>query len=252
MEENNRKGTGVFYAVVGVATLVVAIIGATFAFFSASATNEDITGSTAAAGGVELAVTKITDTGSNMIPLNLMDNNTPTNIATGAADQFADALGATKGASCKDSNGNNVCQVYSITVTNKSTTSSVQVRGTLNLATESANMKWQLLSNGTATTRADFATVVDKGTTGNITVGGNISTPVTGDSANAKAAASDTLGFTSTDNSRTYYVLVWLEEKGAEQQGDDAGKPFTGTVNFNAVDALGNTSGLTASFSAGA
>ena len=37
MEENNRKGPGVFYAVMGVATLVVAIIGATFAFFSASA-----------------------------------------------------------------------------------------------------------------------------------------------------------------------------------------------------------------------
>ena len=45
MEENNRKGSGVFYAVVGVATLVVAIIGATFAFFSASATNDsDVTG----------------------------------------------------------------------------------------------------------------------------------------------------------------------------------------------------------------
>ena len=34
MEDNNRKGPGVFYAVVGVATLGVAIIGATFAFFS--------------------------------------------------------------------------------------------------------------------------------------------------------------------------------------------------------------------------
>ena len=36
--EENRKGPGVFYAVVGVATLVVAIIGATFAYF-ASTTN---------------------------------------------------------------------------------------------------------------------------------------------------------------------------------------------------------------------
>ena len=36
MDENNRKGPGIFYAVVGVATLVVAIIGATFAYFSAS------------------------------------------------------------------------------------------------------------------------------------------------------------------------------------------------------------------------
>ena len=48
MEENNRKGPGVFYAVVGVATLVVAIIGATFAYFSAQASTgaEDIKGST--------------------------------------------------------------------------------------------------------------------------------------------------------------------------------------------------------------
>ena len=243
MEENNRKGTGVFYAVVGVATLVVAIIGATFAFFSASATNDStITGGTAEAGGVKLDVTPVTETGTNMIPLNLMDNTTPTNIATGAADQFTDALGATKGASCKDSNGNNVCQVYSIKVTNLSTTSTVQVRGTLTLATESENMKWQLLSAADATTRADFATVVDKGVAGNVTVGGN-----TG--ATGAAAASQTL---AKSGDATYYVLVWLEETGAGQEGKDAGKSFKGTVNFNAVDAQGHTSGLTASFSAGA
>ena len=40
MEENNRKGPGVFYAVVGVATLVVAIIGATFAYFTATVTTD--------------------------------------------------------------------------------------------------------------------------------------------------------------------------------------------------------------------
>ena len=246
MEENNRKGTGVFYAVVGVATLVVAIIGATFAFFSASATNDkQITGNTAAAGGVKLDVTPVTTTGTNMIPLNLMDNTTPTNIATGAADQFADALGTAKGTSCKDSNGNNVCQVYSITVTNLSDTSTVQVQGTLTLnADAAANMKWQLLSSADATTRANFATVVDKGTAGYVTVAGN-----TGGAADGKDRASQTL---AKEASSTYYVLVWLEETGAKQEDVDAGKPFTGTVNFNAVDALGNTSGLTASFSAGA
>ena len=234
MEENNRKGTGVFYAVVGVATLVVAIIGATFAFFSASATNEDITGSTAAAGGVELAVTKITDTGSNMIPLNLQDNTNPANPATGDADQFAKALTA---------NGNNVCQIYSITVSNKSTTSAVQVRGTLTLDTEAAaNMKWQLLTNDTATTRAGFATTVDKGVAGNVTVDGNTSEAGTG-----TTAASQTLAASGT---ATYYVLVWLEETGKAQETADAAKTFKGTVTFNAVDAGGNTSGLTASFSA--
>ena len=239
--EENRKGPGVFYAVVGVATLVVAIIGATFAYFSASAANnEAITGNTAEAGGVELTITPVTTTGTNMLPLNLMDNTKATDPATGAADQFADALGATKGASCKDSNGNNVCQVYSITVKNKSTTSTVQVRGTLNLATEATNMKWQLLETGTSTARADFATVVDKGVTGDVTVGGN-----TG--ATGKAAASQSL---AAEASATYYVLVWLEETGAAQETADASKSFTGTVTFNAVDASGKTSGLTASFTA--
>ena len=239
--EENRKGPGVFYAVVGVATLVVAIIGATFAYFSASASdNKVITGNTAEAGGVELTITPVTTTGTNMLPLNLMDNTKATDPATGAADQFADALGATKGTSCKDSNGNNVCQVYSITVKNKSTTSTVQVRGTLNLASEATNMKWQLLETGTSTARADFATVVDKGVTGDVTVGGN-----TG--ATGKAAASQNL---AAEASATYYVLVWLEETGAAQETADASKSFTGTVTFNAVDASGKTSGLTASFTA--
>ena len=239
--EENRKGPGVFYAVVGVATLVVAIIGATFAYFSATASNKEaITGNTAEAGGVELTITPVTTTGTNMLPLNLMDNTKATDPATGAADQFADALGATKGASCKDSNGNNVCQVYSITVKNKSTTSTVQVRGTLNLASEATNMKWQLLETGTSTARADFATVVDKGVTGDVTVGGN-----TG--ATGKAAASQNL---AAEASATYYVLVWLEETGAAQETADASKSFTGTVTFNAVDASGKTSGLTASFTA--
>ena len=239
--EENRKGPGVFYAVVGVATLVVAIIGATFAYFSASASdNKVITGNTAEAGGVELTITPVTTTGTNMLPLNLMDNTKATDPATGAADQFADALGATKGASCKDSNGNNVCQVYSITVKNKSTTSTVQVRGTLNLASEATNMKWQLLETGTSTARADFATVVDKGVTGDVTVGGN-----TG--ATGATAASQNL---AAEASATYYVLVWLEETGAAQETADASKSFTGTVTFNAVDASGKTSGLTASFTA--
>ena len=68
MEENNRKGPGIFYAVVGVATLVVAIIGATFAYFSASATNsgDPITGSTVdlSSTDLEIAVQKINFSGA--------------------------------------------------------------------------------------------------------------------------------------------------------------------------------------------
>ena len=239
MEDTNRKGPGIFYAVVGVATLVVAIIGATFAYFSASASdNTNITGNTAQAGGVNLEITPVTATGTNMVPLNLLGDDMKTAPTTG--DQFADAIGATKGASCVDSNGNNVCQVYSIKVSNQSTTSTIQVRGTLNLASEATNMKWQLLTNATSTERAAFATIVGTGTAGDITVGGN--TGGTG-----AVAASQTL---AANADATYYVLVWLEETGSAQEGADANKTFKGTVNFEAVDAQGHTSGLTASFTA--
>ena len=232
MEENNRKGPGIFYAVVGVATLVVAIIGATFAYFTASQTNSDITGTTAEAGGVELAINPETATGSNLIPLNLITG------ATDTVDQFQKAIAGR----CVDSNGNNVCQIYSIKVTNKSTTSAIQVRGTLNLASEATNMKWQLLNDATSTTKAEFATVVDKGALGNVTVGGN-----TGGTSTDTNAASQTL---AAKGNATYYVLVWLEETGGPQEGADAKKSFTGTVTFNAVDAAGHESGVTASFTA--
>ena len=39
--ENNDNGRGIFYGVIGVATLVVAIIGATFAYFSATAVSNN-------------------------------------------------------------------------------------------------------------------------------------------------------------------------------------------------------------------
>ena len=40
MNENNNGGKGLFYGVIGVATLIVAIIGATFAWFTATAGGE--------------------------------------------------------------------------------------------------------------------------------------------------------------------------------------------------------------------
>ena len=44
-EEKKNNGRGIFYGVIGVATLVVAIIGATFAYFTATGTdNGTITG----------------------------------------------------------------------------------------------------------------------------------------------------------------------------------------------------------------
>ena len=55
MNERNN-GKGVFYGVIGVATLVVAIIGATFAYFTASASNNNVIKGNMATVQLSLAV----------------------------------------------------------------------------------------------------------------------------------------------------------------------------------------------------
>lgn len=215
--EENKKGPGVFYAVVGVATLVVAIIGATFAYFSASAQNTtDINGNTAAAANLTLTVKLVSDvaTAKNLVPMHGTD--------------LTKGLTGTDGKSCVDANGNTVCQVYEMKLTNGSKDIGVNVDGTMTL-NGTPNMKWEVLQ--TATTLKTGATAVSNGTAGNV---------VKNDALTASGDA-------------TYYVVIWLEELDQSQDETDAGKNFTATVNFNAVNAEGDAqSGITASFGTGA
>lgn len=212
--EENRKGPGVFYAVVGVATLVVAIIGATFAYFSASTTNNtDVTGSTASGASLSMAITRVSDAGTaaNMIPM--------------LTDDLQKGVTGTSSKSCVDANGNTVCQVYKITVTNGSADIGINVKGTMNLASTGKNMKWEVLGDA-KTVKAD-GTVVAQGTEG----------VIVDNQALAKSGSQD------------FYLVVWLEETNDVQDADDAGKAFTGTVTFNGVNADGTESkGITAKF----
>lgn len=110
MKENNKNnGRGIFYGVIGVATLVVAIIGATFAYFTAQqqAGNNVINGNMATIN-FGLQVEKVVDPGeaSGMIPM----SNTMVEKAV-----------SNNGNICKDDNGNAVCQIYKVTVSNDST-----------------------------------------------------------------------------------------------------------------------------------
>lgn len=273
--EENKKGTNTLYAVLGVATLVVAIIGATFAYFSASQTNSDITGSTAEAGGLVITAAPITDnTNNNIIPLNLIPNQKANDDGgyVDATDQFDKAM-INK---CVDDLGNNICTIYKVVVSNQSKTSTIQVRGKLSLTSSTANMYWTLINAETTTeeigedeekvtverlssaTAIEGFTKVKQGFTGNMTYDEsqvNIGTEESQFTANAPKSLSlygteDTEGRAS---SATFYVLVWLEEIGDEQQDADASaegtpKTYTGNITFDAVDAQGNKSGVTATF----
>lgn len=101
----NRRGSGIFLGVVGVATLIVAIIGATFAYFSASATGDNNVEVTAYEFNADVVVDEIyktkTDAAKNLIPL------TDANLLT-----------AINKAGCVDKNGYQACAVYRVTITN--------------------------------------------------------------------------------------------------------------------------------------
>ena len=109
MNEQRNNGRGIFYGVIGVATLVVAIVGATFAYFTATAytTERNITGNMATVS-LGLAVEKVThvDEAGGMVPM--------------SSGMVEAAVNNENNEICVDDSGNAVCQVYKITVSNTS------------------------------------------------------------------------------------------------------------------------------------
>lgn len=107
---SNKKKRNIFYGVIGVATLMVATIGATFAYFTATASNNNVITGNMATIGFDLTVEKMTKVDEDKGGLIPMSNN-----------MMEQAL--TKNNICVDDNGNAVCQVYKVTVINTSTAS---------------------------------------------------------------------------------------------------------------------------------
>ena len=107
----NKNGQGIFYGVIGVATLVVAIIGATFAYFSAAVTTNytnNIAGGTLdnLASSLSINVAKV-DLGGNAAS---GDNLVPTDLRRANAGDIQNALVH----KCVD-NGYTGCHLYKIT-----------------------------------------------------------------------------------------------------------------------------------------
>ena len=113
MQEKNRKKENIIYMVIGIMTLMVATIGATFAYFTATQSNNATIKGNMATITFDLNVTKKTtvdETKGGLIPMtNSMVEKAVTNAST-------------KGI-CVDDNGNAVCQIYKITVNNTGTAS---------------------------------------------------------------------------------------------------------------------------------
>lgn len=133
----NKKGSGIFLGVIGVATLIVAIIGATFAFFSAT------TNSSETAVGAQAALLK----------LGFWEDNSGLNYhlipATHTIAEYA-ALneghkGTDRAKECLDDNQNEICGVYIFQVGNPSPTTQQDLYGSVVVSSnEFQNLMFQV------------------------------------------------------------------------------------------------------------
>ena len=211
MNENNN-GRGLFYGVIGVATLIVAIIGATFAYFSVNASitnNSDIAGSTVDVSETTITgtLTRVTQSTVSMVPLKTAD--------------LQKGITGEGGQQCIDANGAKVCDIYTLTINNTSK-APVSLAGKLAItATDMADLRWSLLESTDSAAGATAKEVSDTVIVANELLAANGGT-------------------------KTYHFVIWFNETELEQN-TQAGKSYTGTVTFTAA----NGGKITAQFSSG-
>ena len=131
----NRRGSGIFLGIVGVATLVVAIIGATFAYFSASRTADNTIDVTAYEFNVAVDLTPVLPnphSGEKLIPLAAdatVENGEVTNLEH--ALNTAGCLFNVKAAGDVGEGTNyQACALYKLTITNNGA-NPISLKGTI-------------------------------------------------------------------------------------------------------------------------
>ena len=257
MEEG--RGNGIFLGVVSVATLIVAIIGATFAYFSASTQSEP---NTVNLGAYEfklsLSVSQVYPTNasaaSGLIPL------VANKVITGAEDLVPNntnllyAINVAKNR-CVDDNGLQVCALYRVLINNQGSnpvTLTGQIKTTSNEAGEGDNKT--PFSN--LTYQAVGGELGEVNETGKLTLEGDpvpLATDVDGliniSSIEIDGAQiNQNTGQVIEPGTGEGYILIYLDDKN-ENQSSEMGATYTGQLIYSSGNGVGNT--LTGTFTVG-
>ena len=205
MENNNGKG--IFYGVIGVATLVVAIIGATFAYF-ASATN-GAQGAAAANSANVSGTLEITQDEQYVAP-DLIPAAPATVVKSfGQTGDATANTGKCRGASYANKEGNyGMCSYYTFTIKN---TADVATTVYLSLKTD------------TNTFDSSFKYCVYEGTT---------TEKVTKECKVVPASEEEftSVNLAATSGTKQYTVVLYYENTDQDQTSAGSGKAYTGTV----------------------
>lgn len=204
MMDRILKNKTLLYTIVGVVLLIVIVISGTYAFFSASATNnKDINGNTLDIN-LSLDVKKISKVGDNSSKLIPIHDGT----VSGYDSQLNSA--ATASNQCVDKNGNTVCQVYEITIGNSGSddtsvnTSISFYKGNVN------NLKWANMSSSNSVGDThDIVNNVSATVLSNVIVPGN-------------------------SNNTKQYVMIYVSNTGNDQSEQDKDL-FSGIVTVTSI-----------------
>lgn len=208
------NGKEIFLGMIGILTLVVLIIGATFAYFSASVTSDkDITGQSYEFD-MSLTVTRVDPAtapakGDKLIPLTESD------------------IGAAVNAGCVDKNNYTVCQIYQLSFRNGSS-EAVTLSGNLTASqNDFSNLYYNVTTIGGAKSTLAAGTPISG------------LTPVTTGLTNLVINPGDS----------TMYLMVYIKNDPANNQPDDQAKNFIGTLTF--TDVTSSSGKIQATFSIG-
>lgn len=141
---NNHRGNDIFLAVIGVTTLIVAVIGATFAYFSANARSEN--------DAIQVEST-VLELGYDDDKRGLKTDLIPAadNIAIAGANRLGKG-----GKQCIDDYGSQICGVYVFTVGNPNPGTAQTIYGTLNVVTNEFQNLYFAIYEGNANGDEDF------------------------------------------------------------------------------------------------
>ena len=247
----NSKGRGIFLGVVSVATLIVAIIGATFAWFSASVgSGENDVNLTAYQFDAKLTVERVFPTAENaskkiipFVPDKVLreGQENETNNMNYALNEATNK--------CVDSSGYLVCSLYKITVTNNGS-DAIELDGTVTTIETTPTEK-----GTTLTANGDLKAQIISYADGKYTYTHNLSkalalpNTVSGSGKLIMDPATLTVGATPGANTAELYVLVWLNDS-AENQSTMMGASYKGQFIFSAV-GMGTGNQLTGTFNLG-
>ena len=247
----NSKGRGIFLGVVSVATLIVAIIGATFAWFSASVgSGENDVNLTAYQFDAKLTVERVFPTAENaskkiipFVPDKVLreGQENETNNMNYALNEATNK--------CVDSSGYLVCSLYKITVTNNGS-DSIELDGSV------TTMETTPTKTGTTmTANGDLKAQIISYADGKYTYTHNLSKALalpntaSGSGKLIMDPATLTVGATPGANTAELYVLVWLNDT-TGNQSTMMGASYKGQFIFSAV-GMGAGNQLTGTFNLG-